>query len=501
MARGINGVVLRQVRTLLELGAIGEMSDGQLLGRFLDDRGESGEAAFGVLVDRHGPMVFGVCLKTLGHAQEAEDAYQATFLVLASRARSIRNREALGAWLFGVARKVAARARSEALRRRTLEARSPDSASGREPAPMVDGDEIAALLEEVARLRRPLREAVVLCYLQGLTYTSAAEALGISEGTIRGRLARAREILRAKLGRRGLVRDSSASAPFAPRLLESAPARIVGPTVRGSMAIAAGRAASGIVPGSAITLMEGALKAMLTANLKTTGILAVGVGLIALGVAVRVQARQRPEAGKAGEVAKGVAAKDEASDLAALVGGKIVRSAEVTKDAIILSYMPDLAIGNVDNIGIGNNDGGVRMLVDWPDVPATEAKSAGLKFFLAFYSRRTMAKPKPGPIFAFELASEWPEEETSWKTPPEYEPDPIVTAQFEPGEGWKAFDITPVVRKREGKSGQGLMFRFLIEDRPGVDQRWSDYQFVSREGKAEWATRRPMLLVVEPDKK
>ncbi len=501
MAKGFDGGVLGQIRSLFDEGSARGLSDGELLGRFLEDRVGSGEAAFEALVRRHGPLVFGICRRALRDPHQAEDAFQATFLVLARKARSIRNREAVGPWLVGVAGKVAARAKGDALRRLAYEGRAAGLAPRWLVAEPDDRDEVDVLLKEVDRLRRPLREAVVLCHLQGLTYDSAADALGVTEGTIRGRLARARDLLRARLGRREPSPDLSPSLLLAPRLLETVPERLIGPIVRGSMAVAAGQAASGIVSGSAITLMEGALKAMMLAKWKTTALLALGMGLITLATAYGAQARQKPEARRAGQATKGADAKfDESADLAAVVGGRIVRSAEVTKDCMVLSYLPDWNFGNLDNIGIGNGNGGNRTLVAWPDVPSPEAKSADLKFYLAFYSRKTTAQQfKPGSILGFEISDKW-REMASWKALPSYEPDPILSAKFEPGEGWKVFDITQYVRDKEGKSGEGLMLRFLSEDRHGGDDL-SGYQFVSREGAAEWAGRRPRLLVVESAKK
>ena len=494
MANGrLGGVAAGHLRTLIDEGAVGGLSDGELLGRFLDDRDES---AFGALVCRHGPLVFGVCRRTLRDAHQTEDAFQATFLVLARKAGSIRNREAVGPWLVGVAGKVAARARGDALRRRVHEGRAAERTPAGSIAEPDHREEVAALLGEVARLRRPLREAVVLCHLQGFTYDSAAAALGVTEGTIRGRLARARQTLRARLERRGVARDAPASVILVPGMLGRVPERLIEPTIRGSMAIATGRAATGIVPGTAITLMEGALKAMLVAKWKTAAVVALGVGLVAVGA----QARPRPKPPQApGGAAKGSEKAGEPADLAAVVPGRVVRSAEVTKDCMILSYLPDWAFGNVDNIGVASNDGGNRTLVDWPDVPALEAKSADLKFYLAFFARKTTAKPRPGSLLGFELEGEWPER-TSWKTRPSSASEPAFTTAFEPGEGWKLFEITSVVREHQGKSGDGLMLRFVGEDR-FRGSAWSGYEFVSREGQGEWAGRRPMLLVVEPPKK
>jgi RNA polymerase sigma factor (sigma-70 family) len=499
MAKGFpDGVTLGQIRTLFDGGAVGGLSDGELLGRFLDDRDESGEAAFEALVHRHGPLVFGVCRRTLRDPHQAEDAFQATFLLLARKARSIRNREAVGPWLVGVAVKVATRAKGDAIRRRSHEGQAAGLAPRWLATDSADPDEVDLLLREVDRLRRPLREAVVLCHLQGLTYDSAAQALGVTEGTIRGRLARARELLRARLVRRGVAADRSTAVLLMPRLFEAVPDRLIGPLGRVSRAVLAGRAGVGIVPGSAITLMEGALKSMRLAKWKTTAWIILGVGMLTLGSTFRVQARQKPEAAKKGEATHDEEAKAEPKDLSEVVEGRIKRSVVVSKDCMILAYMPDWAHGNVDNLGIASNNGGVRTLVDWPDVPPSEVKSPDLKFYLAFYSRETTPKPKPGSILAFELSSPWPEL-TSWNAMPDHEPDPVLTAKFEPGDGWKLFDITAFVRDKEGKSGDGLMFRFLSEDRNGGT--WSGYKLVSREGVAEWARCRPRLVVVDPIRK
>jgi DNA-directed RNA polymerase specialized sigma24 family protein len=121
MAGGSQGSLVRSIQTLFDAGATGSLSDSQLLERFLDRRGEAAEAAFEALVVRHGPMVFDVCRSVLGASHDVEDAFQATFLVLACKAASIRRRDSLASWLFGVARRVASRALSEAARRRAHE--------------------------------------------------------------------------------------------------------------------------------------------------------------------------------------------------------------------------------------------------------------------------------------------------------------------------------------------------------------------------------------------
>jgi RNA polymerase sigma factor (sigma-70 family) len=174
-------------------------SDADLLERFL---GGHDEGAFAVLLRRHGPMVLGVCRRVLGHAQDAEDACQAAFLVLVRKGATIRNRSSLAGWLHGVAWWVA-----RELRRRKKRA---VSLAGDGPAAPPEGGDLSwrevhdALDEELGRLPERLRAPLVLCYLEGQTRDEAAARLGWTTGTLRGRLQRGRETLRRRLARRGL---------------------------------------------------------------------------------------------------------------------------------------------------------------------------------------------------------------------------------------------------------------------------------------------------------
>jgi len=180
-----------------------EPGDRQLLQDFLD---QGDEAAFAVLVKRHGPMVHGLCRRVLQHAQDAEDAFQATFLVLARKAASIRKGEAVASWLHGVSYRIAMRAKRDAGRRRKHETRVPSRSA---TAPVTDEaswrEVQAALDEEVERLPAACRSAFVLCCLQGLSQADTARQLGVKEGTVSSQLTLARKRLRAALGRRGIM--------------------------------------------------------------------------------------------------------------------------------------------------------------------------------------------------------------------------------------------------------------------------------------------------------
>ena len=183
---------------------LGQVSDDRLLTRFLADRDET---SFEALVIRHGPRVLGVCRQVLGDTQDAEDAFQATFLVLLRRADAIRKRDSLGHWLHGVAHRIAVRARARGARRRTRELEVVvEELSAVHPGDQLEGADLRPLIrEEVDRLPEKYRDPVVLCYLEGLTNEEAARRLRCPPGTLKGRLTRAREILRDRLDRRGLA--------------------------------------------------------------------------------------------------------------------------------------------------------------------------------------------------------------------------------------------------------------------------------------------------------
>jgi RNA polymerase sigma factor (sigma-70 family) len=181
------------------------LSDEELLDRFVDGGDDAAEAVFRAIVVRHGPMVLGVCRHVLNQLQDAEDAFQATFLVLARKAGSIRDRRVLAHWLYEVAYRIAMRAKSNGGRRRALERQ------GGEMAATVSVDnhgwiELKPVLhEEVNRLPEKYRVPVILCYLEGKTNEEVAQLLHWPVGTVKGRLSRARDILRSRLTRRGLA--------------------------------------------------------------------------------------------------------------------------------------------------------------------------------------------------------------------------------------------------------------------------------------------------------
>src|SRR3954463_14444890 len=221
------GVVIQHL--LADLGPDGEgMTDGELLARFLGSRDEDALAA---LVRRHAPMVWGVCCRLLNH-HDAEDAFQATFLILVRKAADVPG-QAVANWLYGVARQTAVRLRATAAKRGRREAQVANM-----PEPTVpevrDADLLTALDEELGRLPDHYRGVVVLCDLEGMTRKEAAQQLGIPEGSVASRLARARALLAKRLGRRGVVFSGSSVAALlsAGSASSSAPPALVASTIK-----------------------------------------------------------------------------------------------------------------------------------------------------------------------------------------------------------------------------------------------------------------------------
>jgi RNA polymerase sigma factor (sigma-70 family) len=232
------------------------------------------------LVERHGPVVLRVCRDILGNPAYAEDAFQATFLVLVRRARSIRNRESVASWLYGVALRVAGCARSSASRRRERE---------RKAASRMDGiieegaDDLGPVLhDEVGRLPEKYRAVVVLCYLESLTHEQAAERLHCPVGTVRSRLSWARQRLRARLTRRGLAPAVALAAVELSHSALAVPPALVECTAHGGLQLAAGQAPS-MVSAAAVMLTEGVIRTMMLAKWKMIAMVVMTIGITTVG--------------------------------------------------------------------------------------------------------------------------------------------------------------------------------------------------------------------------
>ena len=259
----------RDLEALFQVGIVAGTSDEQLLERFMAGNDHSGQVAFEEIVRRHGPMVLGVCGRILMDPSAAEDAFQATFLVLALKARSVRNRESLGAWLHGVSVRVARRARVTDRRRRQVPL--PDDGLARSDNNVSELAELRLILdEELGRLPEKYRRPVVLCYLEGQTQEEAVRVLGWSKGTVSGRLARAKELLRGRLARRGLsCTGALVGACLVPATTSAAvPSALLLPTVRAATAARLTGLQASITSAQVKALARGILEAMFVGRIK-----------------------------------------------------------------------------------------------------------------------------------------------------------------------------------------------------------------------------------------
>ncbi len=292
--------VVRHLRKLA--AAEPDASDAQLLERF---RRHREEAAFAALVQRHGNLVLAVCRRVLRQEQDAEDAFQATFLALARHAGSLRAGEALGSWLYRVAYRIAIKAGEHMARRRTTE-RQALTRPGESAATELDWGELEGLVqEELERMPAKLRGPFVLCCLEGKSRSEAAGQLGWKEGTVAGRLAQARKLLQDRLARRGLTLSTVLCLTALGRSA-AAPARLARQAISAALA--------GPIAPRIATLAEGAHPTMLTGKLKLATTLLLALGLV---IAAGVQART--SAARPAEDKPAAAPRDKAAELPAAV--------------------------------------------------------------------------------------------------------------------------------------------------------------------------------------
>jgi len=272
-----------RLRELVGGRVSGDTSDGQLIDRFVHRRDE---AAFEALVRRHGPMVHGVCRRILGDPHDVEDAFQAVFLILVRKASSIGRRDSLGSWLFQVAYHMALRVEARSRRRKSHERQVEDMPSPASAPEAAWSDVRPILDEELSRLPEKYRAPMVLCYLEGKTQEEAAVELCWPAGTVRGRLARARDLLRERLSRRGLALSSAGLTTILSGTAEAAlPAPLLAATLKAAALLAEGSA--GGVAAEITSLVEGGLQQMFAnkckaaaAVLLTLGALGLGAGLV-----------------------------------------------------------------------------------------------------------------------------------------------------------------------------------------------------------------------------
>ncbi len=264
----LNGQVGQLHRRPVPTGTLTEQTDAQLLKQFASHHDQ---VAFTALVKRHGPMVLAVCRRVLQDSHAADDAFQATFMVLVRKAGSLTRPELLGNWLYGVAYRVAVKARANAARRHEYERRAPAMPTV-DPMLEVTGRELRSVLDaEMSHLPEKYRAPLILCYLEGKTNEEAARLLGWPTGSMSGRLARARELLRKRLVRKGLVLSAGIFAMLLSKSSAAAavPDVLCDSTIRGAVIFAhAAPAAAAAVSPSVTALAEEVLKALQFSALK-----------------------------------------------------------------------------------------------------------------------------------------------------------------------------------------------------------------------------------------
>lgn len=292
--RRINEVVEYLRRTLLLHGGAG-LTDGQLLGCFIE---QGDEAALAALVRRHGPLVWSVCRRVLGNHHDAEDAFQATFLVLVRRAVSVVPRDMVANWLYGVASRIARKAKATRTKRRSRESQPQQMPEPVEPELDRGNDVHHQLHVALAGLPDKFRCPIILCYLEGKTRTEASRQLGVPEGTLAAWLARGRAMLAKRLSRRGLALSAGAltAALVQSTASASVPVSLASSTMQAAALLATGQAVSAVISTRVVALMEGVMKGMWATKLKmtTTVLLAVvaAAGLGSGALAYRMQATE-----------------------------------------------------------------------------------------------------------------------------------------------------------------------------------------------------------------
>lgn len=275
---------------LMRHGLYSKYSDAALIEK-LCLKDDSSESAFAELVNRHGPMVRRVCRAILQDEHETQDAFQATFLILAMKANTLWIKDSIGPWLHGVAYRTARCARRQALRRRAIEMRSARSAAVQSGDTSYEPEIVLELHAELARLPDKFRIPIILCHLHGFSHEQAAEHLGWPVGTVRSRLARGRDRLRSRLERRGLA--PSAMLLSGSTCIDAIGRRLIANTTRLSLSEA------GEVPASIASLVKGALRDMAFTKKVAVAVAVVATGLLVTGVGAMPQST--PSVGKASE--------------------------------------------------------------------------------------------------------------------------------------------------------------------------------------------------------
>jgi RNA polymerase sigma factor (sigma-70 family) len=285
--------VLDRLRRLVGATVTAGEGDGELLERFA--RGGD-PAAFCELMQRHGPMVLALCRRLISDAHEAEDAFQSTFLVLAHKASSVRRQASVASWLYGVAHRVARRA-ARRRGRMTVDIHTtpvPDRSANSVEARLEAGELGRVIDKELNRLPEKYRAPLVLCYLEEKTNEEAARELGWPKGTVQGRLARAREVLKDRLSRRGVTLSVAALAALAGDRASALPPALVQSTSTAAALVVAGESVVGAISPLTALVTQGVLHDMLLTKLKWSLVVLAGIVAVGIGTTILVRPAASP---------------------------------------------------------------------------------------------------------------------------------------------------------------------------------------------------------------
>jgi RNA polymerase sigma factor (sigma-70 family) len=434
-----------------------EAADVRLLRRYATLRDE---AAFALLVRRHGPMVLGVCRRVLGRSPDVEDAFQATFLVLARRAASLARPGRLANWLYGVAYRTALKARSLAARRRARE-RSLDGRDCPKPADPVWPDLAAVLDEEISRLPEKYRSAFILCYLQGKTTAEAGKELHCPRGTVLSRLAWARERLRGRLTRRGVALSATALVAALDNEARAIPPVSLLATTCSEIATFTAHPAAG-VPTPAAVLAMGVQRSMRFNACKKLAAVTLVLALVVLPLGLLF----RPGPGALGaprefgepEPAK-PAGQNKAEDWIAyhnrhgqsgpslsvlLEGDEKPTAYPATAAAPIIAYLPDRRLAAMPYLGI-DMDRLTCVLLRFD--PQVKGKVRKAELVLQLFGGEHPTPSVPFTLGFYELKEAWDEAKVSWATQPASAERPAQTVEVDPKAKEVRLDVTKLVQR------------------------------------------------------
>ncbi len=360
MNPAMEDVVARELEVLWTVGTLTGLSDAQVLGRYTGGGEKAAEPAFRELLNRHGPMVMGVCRQILRRPQDAEDAFQATFLVLVRKARTIRVKDSLAPWLYGVACRTAQRARTTASRNQSADVESMADAAGPAPDGSFELDVRPLLHEELARLPGKYREPIVLCHLEGKSHEEAARLLSWPLGTLSGRLSRGRQMLKDRLERRGVT---VSAAMLSARWWPGASAGLVPSLVESTLAAAVRSAAAGTISTSVQSLTRGVLRTMMLDKLKAISLGLVIAGAVSGGLAWSIRASGAANPPDAPRVGQSLPPQD--AQKAGLIPG----------DAAPRTALPPVAAAGNRRAGMSTAGKNAPNMIDPNQVPMLRAAS------------------------------------------------------------------------------------------------------------------------------